>query len=113
MKVMLEELEQSDRAQAQAQAQAQVTMAAHSEVEYLELENNKFGIMLGEVMYRCSCQQVQVTPRPIKECFKELPVYMGSQEKYLTPLTRILVDHGTRMPCSALMPGKFKTTQGP
>ena len=87
MKVMLEELEQSDRAQAQAQAQAQVTMAAHSEVEYLELENNKFGIMLGEVMYRCSCQQVQVTPRPIKECFKELPVYMGSQEKYLTPLT--------------------------
>ena len=62
MKVMLEELEQSDCAQAQAQAQAQVTMAAHSKVGYLELENNKFGIMLGEVMYRFSCQQVQVTP---------------------------------------------------
>ena len=39
MKVMLEEFEQSDCAQAQSQAQAQVTMAAHSEVEYLELEN--------------------------------------------------------------------------
>ena len=113
MKVMLEELEQSDCAQAQAQAQAQVTMAAHSKVGYLELENNKFVIMLGEVMYRCSCQQVQVTPQPMKECFKELPVYMGSWEKCLTPVTRILVDHGTRVPCSELMPGKFKTTQGP
>ena len=112
MKTMLEDLEQSDCTQAQAQAQAQVTMAAHSEVGYLELENNTFGVMLGEVMYSFKCQQVQVTPRVTTECFKELPVHLGGKEKYLTPLTRILVDQGTRVPCSALMPGKFKTEQG-
>ena len=105
MKTMLEDLEQSDCTQAQAQAQAQVTMAAHSEVGYLELENNTFGVMLGEVMYSFKCQQVQVTPRVTTECFKELPVHLGGKEKYLTPLTRILVDQGTRVPCSALMPG--------
>ena len=49
MRTLLEEHEQSDCAQAQAQAQAQVTMAAHSEVGFLELENKKFGVMLGEV----------------------------------------------------------------
>jgi len=113
MKTLMEGLEQSDCTQAQAQAQAQVTMAAHSEVGFLELEHNKFGVMLGEVMYSFSCQQVQVTPRPTEVCFKELPVYLGREEKYLTPLTRILVDHGTRVPCSALMPAKFKTNQGP
>ena len=43
MKTLLEGLEQSDYKQAQAQAQAQVTMAAHSEVGFFELENNKFG----------------------------------------------------------------------
>ena len=88
-------------------------MAAHSEVGFRELENNKFGVMLDEVMYSFSCQQVQVTPRSTEVCFKELPVYLGHQEKYLSPLTQILVDHGTRVPCSALMPGKFKTNQGP
>ena len=113
MKTLLEGMEQSDCTQAQAQAQAQVTMAAHSEVGFLELENNKFGVMLGEVMYSFGCQQVQVTPRPTEGCFKELPVYLGHQEKYLTPLTRILFDHGTRVPCSTLMPGKFRTNQGP
>ena len=87
-------------------------MAAHSEVGYLELENNTFGVMLGEVMYSFKCQQVQVTPRVTMECFKELPVHLGGKEKYLTPLTRILVDQGTRVPCSALMPGKFRTEQG-
>ena len=65
MKTLMEGLEQSDCTQAQAQAQAQVTMAAHSEVGFLELEHNKFGVMLGEVMYSFSCQQVQVTPRPV------------------------------------------------
>ena len=113
MKTLLEGLKQSDCTQAQAQAQAQVTMAAHSEVGYLELGNHTFGVMLGEVMYSFKCQQVQVNPRAATECFKELPVYLGSKEKYLTPLTRILVDQGTRVPCSALMPGKFKTIQGP
>ena len=48
MRTLPEERGQSD-SQAQAQAQAQVTMAANSEVGFLELENNKFGVMLGEV----------------------------------------------------------------
>ena len=40
-------------------------------------------------------------------------MYLGRQEKYFTPLMRVLVDHGTRGPCSAHMPGKFRTSQGP
>ena len=113
MRTLLEECEQSYCAKAKAQAQAQVTMAAHSQVGFLDLKNNTFGVMLGEVMYHFSCQLVNSTPRTMKVCFKELPVYLGRQEKYLTPLLRVLVDYGTRVPCSALKPGKFKTSQGP
>ena len=76
---------------------------------YVPLGNGTFGVPMGEVVYKFTCKQVEVYPRYIPACTRELPVNLGNLSLFLEPISRILVKHPTVIPCSPSMPAKFKS----
>ena len=79
---------------------------------HLHLDHNQFGALVGETLYTYQCQGVLVTPREETRCTKELPVTWQEHSYYLEPVTRLLKRFGNPVPCSHLMPSKFRTEDG-
>jgi len=79
---------------------------------HLHLGDNQFGALVGETLYTYQCQAVIVTPREETRCTKELPVVWQNHNYYLEPVSRLLKRFGNPMPCSHMMPSKFRTEDG-
>ena len=79
---------------------------------HLHLGENLFGALVGETLYTYQCQTVKVTPREETRCTKELPVVWEEHNYYLEPVSRLLKKYGNPVPCSHLMPNKFRTEDG-
>ena len=62
----------------------------------------------GEVVHLLKCIQVDVTIRPVEECYTELPVFRGEEPYFLSPRTHILQKFGTKIDCNILMPTMFQ-----
>ena len=94
-------------------ARTQMNLAAHSDdgLQYLNTGDNQFGVLWGESLHTFNCKEVMVNPRRTNVCSKELPVSQGQLSRYLQPISRILTDHATIVPCSTIMAAKFKTDQ--
>ena len=92
-------------------ARTQMNLAAHSDdgMQYLVMGENEFGVLWGEALHSFNCRKVQVVPRAADICSKELPVHLDGRSKYLHPITRLLSDHATVVPCSLIMGAKFHT----
>ena len=79
---------------------------------HLHLGPNLFGAIIGETLYTYACDPVLVTPREEERCTKELAVNFEGHRYYLEPSTRILKRYGNPIPCSQVMPPKYKTEDG-
>ena len=92
-------------------ARTQMNLAAHADdgLQYLVMGENEFGVLWGETIHSFNCRKVQVVPRAADICSKELPVALDGRSKYLHPITRLLSDHATVVPCSLIMGAKFHT----
>ena len=95
-------------------ALGQMMLAAHSEdgLAYLTLGTNKYGVLYGETLHTFRCREVTVTPRVPGCCSKELPITHQGKPMYLQPISRIITQHPTQVPCSSIMAAKFKTLKG-
>ena len=110
----LRQISTSDCQRTQDLALGQLTLAAQSEdgMSYLNLGNNTYGVLYGETLHTFRCKEVRVTPRVPNCCSKELPISYKGQSKYLQPISRIIIQHPSLVPCSSLMAGKFETLKG-
>ena len=79
---------------------------------HIHLGHNRFAALLGEAVYSYECQEVTVQPRTESRCTRELPVQWEGHRYYLEAVSRLLKKYGSPVPCSHLMPNKFKTDQG-
>lgn len=62
-------------------------------------------VLRGEVIYLIECIPVKVKVFQTHQCYQELPVKTSENKtRYVKPSTRILVDIGTELECSALLP---------
>ena len=71
-----------------------------------------FTLIQGEVLAEFSCPIVEVTPRKSEICTNELPVWFEDQPMFIQPITRILADTYTIVPCSEFGSSKFRTKNG-
>ena len=59
-------------------------------------ENGVFGRVLGEVMFTYKCKEVVVQLIKNNVCTNELPVMFQGELRYFEPITRVLVENGTK-----------------
>ena len=71
-------------------------------------ERGYLGVVTGEVIHLLKCLQVEVVPRPTKECYDQLPVLRGNDEFFLAPRTRILLRTGTQIHCDKRLPPMYQ-----
>uniref|UniRef100_A0AAT9JFV2 Glycoprotein n=1 Tax=Blattella germanica chuvirus 1 TaxID=3133478 RepID=A0AAT9JFV2_9VIRU len=64
-------------------------------------------LLRGELIYIAQCVPTPVVVRRTEQCFQELPVTYNGEPKFLAPQTRVLVDQGTEIPCSTIIPSGF------
>lgn len=58
-------------------------------------------VVRGEVVHVAKCREVAVIPKVMdSECYNELPVIYNNQTWFLTPRTRVLIQHGTKVECA-------------
>ena len=79
---------------------------------HLHLGGNNFASIIGEAIYRYTCQEVQVQPRATKRCTQELPVRWEQKNFFLEPISRLMKTYGNVVPCSQLLETKFLTKDG-
>ena len=79
---------------------------------HLHLGENRFGALIGEVLYEYTCTEVNVEPRRTKRCTQELPVVWENKNFFLEPISRLMKTYGNVVPCSHLLEAKFLTTDG-
>ena len=79
---------------------------------HLHLGKNRFGALIGEVLYEYTCMEVEVQPRRTKRCTQELPVVWEQKNFYLEPISRLMKTYGNVVPCSQLLETKFLTKNG-
>ncbi|CAG9760453.1 unnamed protein product [Ceutorhynchus assimilis] len=58
----------------------------------------------GEVVYLMKCVEITVELRRESHCYEELPVTAYNKSYFMTPITRILQQHGEQTECNALIP---------
>lgn len=59
-------------------------------------------VVRGEVVHVAKCREVAVMPRVLTdECYNELPVNYNNQTWFMTPRTRVLIRHGTKVECAS------------
>lgn len=61
----------------------------------------------GETALIIQCVPIEVAIRKTKYCYNELPVSYNNDNFFLTPVTHILINNGTKIKCSSEMPVKF------
>ena len=71
-----------------------------------------FTLIQGEVLAEFSCPLVEVSPRISEICTSEFPVWFEDKPMYIQPVTRLLGDSYTIVPCSDFGSSKFQTTTG-
>jgi len=59
-------------------------------------ENGVFGRVMGEAMFTYKCKEVAVQLIKSNVCTNELPVMFQGELRYVEPITRILVENGTK-----------------
>jgi hypothetical protein len=109
------EIQQTQCTRTQDLARTQLSLAINSGggLHNLLLGENHYGTVWGETIFTFRCKPTTVKPRATKVCTKELAVAtLDGMPRYLQPITRVLSDHPTVTPCSALMPAKYETDQG-
>ena len=79
---------------------------------HLHLGENRFGALIGEVLYEYTCTEVEVQPRRTKRCTQELPVMWEKKNFFLEPISRLMKTYGNAVPCSQLLETKFLTKDG-
>lgn len=57
-------------------------------------------VVAGEVLYIAQCLPVIVKIRPVEKCYNELPITWGNQSLFLTPLTHVITNYATEVPCN-------------
>ncbi|XP_076660811.1 E3 SUMO-protein ligase ZBED1-like [Halictus rubicundus] len=61
-------------------------------------------LVAGEVIHIIKCVPVDVKIRHTATCFTELPVQHVNKSQFLTPMTRIITNHGTHRDCNQILP---------
>ena len=65
----------------------------------------RLNLFVAEVIYVIRCTPIKVNLVQIESCYNELPVLKNNKIlKFLTPITRILIDQATEVSCSILPP---------
>lgn len=64
-------------------------------------------IIAGEVIHILKCIPVEVTPRPTKECYQNLPVTRSGKDLYLKPISHILTRYGNPISCHPRIPPMY------
>ena len=58
----------------------------------------------GSVAYIINCSPVNVTTRELGHCTQEIPVFYNEEPLFVDPITRVIQDNYTHVPCSAVAP---------
>lgn len=66
------------------------------------------GTVRSEVIYLQECEPTNVTHRPTAECFQELPIWHEDKPKFMTPKSRLIIDHGEQLDCDPIMNNLYK-----
>jgi hypothetical protein len=109
------DIQQTSCTRTQDLARTQLALAINSGGGFhnLLLGKNQYGTLWGETIFTFQCEAITVKPRRSTVCTKELAVITSDgAPRYMQPVTRVLSDHPTVAPCSALMPAKYETDQG-
>ncbi|CAG9763592.1 unnamed protein product [Ceutorhynchus assimilis] len=61
----------------------------------------------GKVVYLIKCVEITVELRRESHCYEELPVTAYNKSYFMTPITRILQQHGEQTECNALIPSLY------
>nr|UQS94398.1 MAG: putative glycoprotein [Corparats virus 3] len=60
-------------------------------------------IRTGEIIHVAKCKKTTVQFRTIKnKCYDELPISYKNESKFLTPVTHIIINHGTEINCNQI-----------
>ena len=83
---------------------------ALSYIDELLVTQRKFfkGRIVSETLYIARYSAKIVELRSSKNCFQELPIVYKNESKFLTPLTRIIQNHGTEVDCNLKLLPTFK-----
>ena len=69
----------------------------------------RLNLFVAEVIYVIRCTPIKVNLVQIESCYNELPVLKNNKIlKFLTPITRILIDQTTEVSCSTVLSLTFK-----
>ena len=85
-------------------------MATSNPNTVASLVKNKLGYIAkvsGEVIYLMKCLAVPVEVRRDNHCYVELPVSMYNKSLFMSPVTRILQDHGEQIECNSIIPPMY------
>lgn len=63
--------------------------------------------VISEGIYVIKCVPTEIKTRTTEECYEELPIIHHGVNRFLTPMTRIIREHGTQFTCSQIMPPLF------
>lgn len=66
------------------------------------------GTVRSEVIYLQECEPTNVTHRPTPECYQELPIWHNDEPKFMTPKSRLIVEHGEQLDCDPIMNNLYK-----
>ncbi|ANC97698.1 G [Lonestar tick chuvirus 1] len=86
------------------------TLAIIAPEEFAWLYSGKPGVTAltrGELVYLMECEMVVVGLRKPSKCYQELPVTYNGTDVFLKPRSRILVNFGTEVECSPLVPSGY------
>ena len=87
----------------------QAISGAHNPHALIDLYGPGYQVyQAGAAVYLAKCVPVEVTRRDYANCTQEMPVREGNRTVFLDPFTRILTDFPTIIPCSDLMPARWK-----
>lgn len=90
--------------------QHMIAIAVISPEEFAWLYYQRPGVtamMRGEIIYVMECEMVPVQLRKPEKCYHELPVTVNNTAVFLKPRSRIIVQYGTEVDCSPLVPSGY------
>lgn len=88
-----------------------ISLARSNAEDFAWIYMNRLGytsVVRGEVLYLIQCKSTRVRVIPSQKCYQELVVKTSQNAtRYVKPSTHILVDMGTEIECSAVIPPMF------
>lgn len=86
--------------------QTRLLIAPHYPAEFALWFTKEQGYMVvprGELIYLIKCQPVEVLIRKTERCYIELPVNYTNRNYFMAPVTHLLQERGSEIPCSDLL----------